>query len=76
MYSINIEPEHTSQPSIKRKLCTNREIELIPTVVEMCRQQYKFVEPVAIYMGNHTYHIFDLLNPFDYVKVSFIKDAN
>ena len=76
MYSLNIEPEHTRQPAIKRKLSTNHEIEMIPTIIEMCRAEYNMVEPVAIYMGSHTYRVFDIFNPYDYVKVTFIKDAN
>ena len=76
MYSINIEPQHTRQPPIRRKLSTNLPIELIPVIVEMCRSEYKMVIPVALYMGNNSYRIFDICKPSVYVNVHFIKDAN
>jgi len=76
MYSLNIEPQHTSQPVIKRRLSTNHAIELLPVVVEMCRSQFNMIEPVAISMGGDVFRVFDIYNPDVYVNVHFIEDAN
>ena len=76
MYSINLEPQNIPKPKMIRSLSCNNVIETIPAIVELCRSRYKMVEPVAVYMGEGVYHVFELLSPFKYVRVCIIKDAN
>ena len=63
MYSIKVEPPDDSKPVIKRKMVADAAIELIPVIVDICKAEYNYINPVAIYMGECKYHIFDLSNP-------------
>lgn len=63
MYSINVEPPEAHFPVIKREMVADAAIQLIPVIVEICKAEFKFINPVAMYMGNGKYQIFDLCNP-------------
>jgi len=76
MYSIKVEPPDDTQPVIDRSMSSNAAIELIPVIVKICMAELDMKDPVALYMGNNVYHIFDIDNPLVYAKVSVIKDAN
>jgi len=76
MYSIKVQPMGESEPVIDRSLSSNNAIETIPIVVEICRAEINMTNPVALYMGDNVYRIFDLDFPCSYVKVSIIKNAN
>lgn len=76
MYSIKVEPPDEHFPVIDRCMSSNTAVETIPIVVEICRAELSMANPVAVYMGDNVYHIFDIENPLIYAKVSIIKNAN
>jgi len=63
MYSINVVPPDEHSPVINRKMVADSAIQLLPVIVEICKVRYNYDNPVAVYMGNGAYHIFDLNNP-------------
>jgi len=76
MYSIKVQPPNASYPAIDRSMSSNNVPELIPVLVSICKAELDVKEPIAVYMGDNIYHIFDIDNPLVYAKVSVIKDAN
>ena len=76
MYSIKVESPDEHYPVIKRSLVADAAIQLIPIIVEISRAEFNFINPVAVYMGNGMYHIFDLCNPDRQAIVTNIKDGN
>lgn len=76
MYSIKVESQDVHRPAIDRSMSSNAAIELIPVMVEICKAEFNMVNPVALYMGDNVYRIFDIDNPSIYAKVSIVKDAN
>jgi len=76
MYSITVEPSDEHKPVINRSLSSNNAIELLPVIVEICRSEFVMVNPVALWMGDNVYRIFDIDNPSEYAEVSIIKDCN
>ena len=76
MYSIKVEPQDESQRVINRSMSSNNVIELIPTVIEICKAEYAMVNPVALYMRDNIYRIFDIDTPWLYAKVTITKDGN
>jgi len=44
-------------------MSSNKAIELIPVLIQIAKDTYKFVKPVAVYMGNGKYIIVDTSNP-------------
>jgi len=76
MYSIKVEPPNAYLKVIDRSMSSNAAVETIPIIIEICRAEFNMVIPVALYMGDNVYRIFDIENPSVYVKVSIVKDAN
>lgn len=76
MYSIKVESPDGSKPVIDRSLSSNAAIETIPIVVEICKAEFNMANPVALYMGDDVYRIFDIDNPTIYAQVSIIRDYN
>lgn len=76
MYSIKVEPSDESKPVVDRCMSSNAAIETIPIVIEICRAEFNMNNPVALYMGDNVYRIFDIENPSVYAQVSIIKDCN
>lgn len=76
MYSIKVEPPDESKPVIDRSMSSNNAIETIPVVIEICKAEFSMVNPVALYMGDDVYRIFDIENPSVYAQVSIIRDYN
>jgi hypothetical protein len=76
MYSINVESSDESKPVIDRSMSSNSPIELLPVIIEICRSEFSMINPVAMYMGDNVYRIFDVNNPSVYAQVSIIKNAN
>lgn len=76
MYSLVVEPQDEHKPVIDRSMSSNAALETIPIVIEICKAEFNMVNPVALYMGDDVYRIFDIDNPSIYAKVSIIKDAN
>ncbi len=76
MYSLNVEPPNEHYPVIKRSMSANKANDLVPVVVAICEAEFHWLNAVALYMGNNVYRIFDLNNPYEYAKVSIVKDAN
>lgn len=69
MYSLNVVPPDESKPVIRRKMSANDPIELLPVVVGICKAEYGWANPVAIYTGGNIYHVFDMLDPAIYATV-------
>lgn len=76
MYSIKVESPDESKPVIDRSMSSNNVMETIPIIVEICKAEFDMPNPVALYMGNNVYRIFDVKNPSVYVQVSIIRNAN
>ena len=76
MYSIKVETPNESKQVIDRSMSSNAAIELIPVMVSICKAEFNMVNPVALYMGDNVYRIFDINNPSVYAKVSIVKEAN
>jgi len=76
MYSFKVKTQDETQPVIDRSMSSNNAIELKPVLIEICKTEFNMVNPVALYMGDNVYRIFDINNPHRYAKVSIIKDAN
>lgn len=76
MYSIRVEPLDKRSLVIDRRMSSNTALEMIPTVMEICRRKFGMVAPVALPMGNDVYRIFDIDTPYLYAKVTITKDAN
>jgi len=76
MYSINLEPSDEQFPVIDRSMSSNTANQLIPVIVEICRTKYSMANPVALFIEDGVYRVFDLDNPSTYAKISIIKDAN
>jgi len=70
MYSINVEPPDAHSPVIKRTMVADAAIQLIPVIIEICKTEYNYINPVAVYLGNGKYHIFDLDNPSVHATVT------
>lgn len=73
MYSLNVEPSEAHFPSIKRKMSADKAIELLPVVVEICRIELQFINPVALSIGGGVYRIFDLENPDVYADITIME---
>ena len=76
MYSFKVEPQHTRQPAIRRSMVSDNAIELIPVIIEICRTEFSFVNPVALYMGDGKYRLFDLDNPIKCATVQLYDDTS
>jgi len=76
MYSINIQSSNDCKPVFNRSLSSNTAIETLPIIVEICRSEFNMANPVALFMGDNVYRIFDLNNPSVYAMVSVIRNAN
>ena len=76
MYSFKVEPPDAHKPVIDRSMSSNNAIELKPVLIAICKAEFAMVNPVALYMGDNVYRIFDINDPHRYAKVSIIKDAN
>ena len=69
MYSFKVEPSDVRKPVIERTMSSNKAIELIPVLIQIAKHEYKFVNPVAVYMGKGKFLIADLSNPNLYAIV-------
>jgi len=76
MYSLIVQPPDENKPVIDRSLSSNKAIELLPLMVEICRAEFAMENPVAIYVGDNIYHVFDLNNPHVYAKISVLNNQN
>jgi len=76
MYSIKVEPQDKSKRVIDRRMSSNNVIELIPTVIDICKAEYAMVDPVILYMRNDIYRVFDIDTPWLYAKVTMTQDGN
>ena len=76
MYSIKVEPPDAHFPVIKRKMCANKSIELIPVIVAICETEFHWLNAVALYMGEGVYRIFDLDHPKQYAQVTLLEDLS
>ena len=76
MYSINVESQDAHRPVINRCMSANKAIEMLPIVIEICRAEFDIVNPVALYMGDGVYRVFDIENPSEYAEITIIKDCN
>lgn len=76
MYAIKIEPPDERSPVIERSMSSNKDVELIPTAIEICKAEFAMVNPVALYMGHGVYRVFDIDNPYSYAEVCIYEDAN
>lgn len=76
MYTYRLESMDESQRVIDRSMSSNSAIEMIPIIVDICKQEFTMKKPVALSMGEGVWRIFDLENPSIYAQVSIIKDAN
>lgn len=76
MYSLYVQPPDEGSPVIDRSISSNNVPELIPLLIEICKAEFNMNEPVAVCMSSNIYHIFDIMNPLVYAKVSVIKNAN
>ena len=74
MYSIKVEPHDGSKRVITRRMSSNNAMELIPTVVEICKAVYGMVDPVALHIRDNVYRVFDIDVPHLYAKVTITKD--
>lgn len=63
MYSIKVEPSDKRSPVIKRRMSSNSVRELVPVLIQIAKDRYEFINPVAIWMGEGRYKIIDLSNP-------------
>ena len=70
MYSIKVEPPDDSKPVVNRKMVADAAIQLLPVIVDICKAEYKFINPVAVYLGDGKYYIFDLCNPAIHATVT------
>jgi len=75
MYSFMIESQLTRQPDIKRRMVADNVWQLIPVIIAMCQTEFNFVNPVALYMGDGRYRLFDLENPTDHAIVKIYDDT-
>ena len=73
MYSLNVEPSEPHFPRITRRMSTDKAIELLPVVVEICRVELNFINPVALSVGGGVYRIFDLENPEVYADITIME---
>ena len=69
MYSIKVEPPDKSKPVIRRSMSSNKAVELIPVLIQIAKDTYKFIKPVPIYMGSGKFVIVDSSNPNLYAVV-------
>ena len=76
MYTIKVIPTDKTKPVIDRSVCSNNAAETIPIVLEICRSAYNMPNPIAICMDTNVYHIFDIDNQDDYIKVSILDNSN
>lgn len=63
MYSIKVEPPDENNPKIHRMVCSNNILELAPVIIQICKDEYHFVNPVLICTGDGRYRVFDYGNP-------------
>lgn len=63
MYSIKVEPPDGNNRRIHRTACSNNALELAPVIIQICKDEYHFVNPVLIYTGDGRYRVFDYGNP-------------
>ena len=76
MYSFKVESQDEHKPVIERSMSSNSAIELKPVLVAICKAEFGMVDPIALYMGDNVYRIFDIDKPHKYAEVSIIKDTN
>jgi len=50
-------------------MSSNKAVELIPVLIQIAKDTYKFIKPVPIYMGSGKFVIVDSSNPNLYAVV-------
>ena len=76
MYTITVGTPGGDGPLIERQLSSDTEREIIPVLKEICVTEFDMITPIALYMGDHVYRIFELARPWCYSVATIVKEPD